>query len=128
VNLYALTAEYRHHIDRIGRSPFGVYVVAGGGWYYRYAKVDRNFFVPPQTVCDPIYSWWGFGCDTSGFVITETIAFKGSSAGGVNAGAGFTIRLSDNGWKFYIESKYHYAWNNRVPTTLVPVTFGFRFN
>ena len=59
---------------------------------------------------------------------TETIASRGVSAGGVNAGAGFTLRLTDGGWKFYVESKYHYAWSPHIPTTLVPVTIGFRFN
>jgi hypothetical protein len=39
-----------------------------------------------------------------------------------------TIRLSDTGWKFYVESRYHYAFTQRIATTLIPVTFGFRFN
>jgi hypothetical protein len=127
VNLYSITTEFRHHIDRIGGSPFGVYVIGGGGWYYRFATVDKNYVVAPGTPCLPIYFWWGYGCDTS-FTVTETILSKGNSAGGVNAGAGFTIRLSDSGWKFYVESRYNYAWSNRIPTTFVPVTFGFRFN
>ena len=127
VNLYTLTANYRYQIDSIKRSHFGVYAIAGGGWYYRYASVDKNYVVPPSTACDPIFEWWGYACD-SGFVYTATVAFKGSSAGGVNGGVGFTIRLSDSGWKLYMESRYHYAWNNRVPTTLIPVTFGLRFN
>ena len=37
-------------------------------------------------------------------------------------------RITDRGWKFYVESRYNYAWHNRIPTTFVPVTFGFRFN
>jgi hypothetical protein len=127
INLYSITTNYRHHIDSIGGSPFGAYVIAGGGWYYRYASIDKSYTVPPGTVCQPIYSWWGYGCDT-GYTVTDTIAAKGNSTGGINAGAGFTIRLSDTGWKFYVESRYHYAWSNRIPTTFVPVTFGFRFN
>jgi hypothetical protein len=128
VNLYSLTVNYRHKIDRIGHSPFGVYMIAGGGWYDRRASIDKNFVVPPSTVCAPIYGWWGYGCDTSGFVVTETIAQKATNAGGLNGGVGFTIRLSDSGWKFYTESRYHYAWNPGVPTTFIPVTFGIRFN
>jgi hypothetical protein len=126
INLYTITANYRPHIDKIGHSPFGVYAIAGGGWYYRYASIDKNYVVAPDTPCLPIYFWWGFGCDTG--IVTEQIAAKGNSAGGVNAGGGFTIRLADTGWKFYTESRYHYAWNNRFATTYVPVTFGFRFN
>jgi hypothetical protein len=128
VNLYTLTANYRHSVDRIGHSPFGVYVIAGGGWYYRYASVDKNYVVPPGTVCQPIWTWWGYGCDPDGFVYTATVAYRGLSAGGLNGGTGFTIRLSDSGWKFYTEARYHYAFHSFVPTTLIPVTFGIRFN
>jgi len=128
VNLYSITTNYRFSLNKLGGSPFGLYAIAGGGWYYRYASVDKNFFVPPSTVCQPIYFWWGFGCDTSGFVVTETIAAKGNSAGGVNGGVGLTVRISDSGWKFYVESRYNHAFNNRIPTVFVPVTFGFRFN
>jgi hypothetical protein len=128
VNLYTLTANYRYQLDSINRSHFGVYAIAGGGWYYRYTSVDKNFVVPPGTACDPIFTWWGYACDPAGFVYTATVAFKGNSAGGVNGGVGFTIRLSDSGWKLYMESRYHYAWNNRIPSTIVPVTFGLRFH
>jgi hypothetical protein len=61
-------------------------------------------------------------------VYSATVAYKGTSAAGLNAGAGFTIKLGAKGWKFYTESRYTYAWSNRIPTTLVPVTFGLRFN
>lgn len=126
VNLYSLTTNYRFHHDSLGGSLFGLYAIAGGGWYYRFASVDKNYVVPPGAECAPIWFWWGYGCD--GGIVTETIASRGNSAGGVNAGGGFTIRLSDKGWKFYVESRYNHAWNNRVPTVFVPVTFGFRFN
>jgi hypothetical protein len=128
MNLYTLTANYRLHLDSIGGTVFGAYAIGGGGWYYRYASVSKNYVVPPQTVCQPIYTWWGYGCDSSGFVYSATVAYKGTSAGGLNAGVGFTIKLGDKGWKFYTESRYTYAWSNRIPTTLVPVTFGLRYN
>jgi len=128
VNLYTLTGTYRYHVDSISGSPFGLYVIGGGGWYYRYASVDKNYIIPGGTVCDPYYDWWGYTCGPSNLLYTQTIAYKGTNAGGVNAGAGFTIRFSDSGWKFYVESRYHYAWSPRIPTTLIPVTFGIRFN
>jgi len=128
INLYTLTANYRHHIDSLRGSPFGVYVAAGGGWYYRHANIDKDYVVPPNTVCQPVYTYWGYACDPSGYVYTTTVASKGSSSGGVNAGVGFTIRFGDSPWKFYVESRYHYAWTERVPTVLLPVTLGIRFN
>lgn len=128
VNLYSLTANFRHQIDRINHSPFGVYAVAGGGWYYRYATVDKNFTVPPLTVCAPVYAWWGYSCDPNGYVYSQTVAYKGVSAPGLNGGVGFTISFADSGWKFYTEARYHYAFSNRIATTLIPITFGFRYN
>jgi hypothetical protein len=128
VNVFALTGNYRFHIDNIAESAFGVYIVGGGGWYFRHTSIDKNFLVPPATVCQPIYNWWGFACDSSGFVQSVTIASHGTSAGGLNAGAGFTVKVGDMGWKFFVESRYNYAWSAFIPTTLVPVSFGFRFN
>jgi len=127
INLYSLTANYRFQLDRLNRSRFGVYTIAGGGWYYRYSKIDKNYVVPPTTVCAPVYSYWGYACDTNDYVYSQTVAFKGRSAGGINAGLGFTIRISDSDWKIYFESRYHYAFHDNVPTTLLPVTFGIRF-
>jgi hypothetical protein len=128
VNLFSVTGNYRFHIDSLAHSPFGVYVIGGGGWYYRHTDINKNYVVPPVTVCQPIYNWWGFACDRSGFVQTTTIASHGTSAGGLDAGVGFTVKLPSPGWKFFIESRYNYAWSSFIPTTLVPVTFGFRFN
>src|SRR5438105_657980 len=45
-NLYSGTAEYRYKIDKVGGSLFGVYAIAGGGWYYRKMSVDKNYIVP----------------------------------------------------------------------------------
>lgn len=130
MNLYTLTGEYRYHLDSIGGSLFGAYLIGGGGWYYRRFTVSKNYLLPPLTPCLPIYFWWGYGC-SAGSVYTATIASNGVSAGGLNAGVGFTIKLGEKGWKFYTESRYTYAWSRglaRIPTTLIPVTFGIRFN
>ena len=66
--------------------------------------------------------------NVGGYVYSQTVAYKGASSGGLNAGVGFTIRLSDSGWKFYTEARYHYAFSTRIPTTFIPVTMGIRFN
>ena len=128
INLYALTANYRYQIDNINKSVFGVYFTGGGGWYYRYTNIDKNYVVPPLTVCQPIYTWYGYACDPGGYVYTQTVAYKGTSAGGLNGGSGFTIRLGESSWKFYMEARYIYAFHNKIPTALVPVTFGVRLN
>lgn len=128
VNLFALTGEYRFHIDGIGESPFGFYLLAGGGWYYRHTDIGRRFDVPPFTACQPIYNWWGIACTADGFVSSPDGRSNGSSAGGANGGVGFTVRFAHTGWKFFAESRYTYVWSTYIPTTFAPVTFGFRYN
>jgi Outer membrane protein beta-barrel domain len=127
VNLYTFTGNYRFHIDSIADSPFGFYLIAGGGLYYRRTSISKNYVLPPGTVCQPIYNWWGYACGNGGLVQSVTVS-RGNNAGGLNAGAGFTVRVGDPGWKFFVESRYHYAWSSYLPTTLVTVSLGFRFN
>jgi hypothetical protein len=123
-NLYALTANYVYHTER-GR--YGLYIVGGGGWYYRYGQL-KNATVAPGTVCQPVWDYWGYTC-VNGFVSTDNaLVSKGVSSGGVNAGAGVTIRLSEQGIKFYLEARYHYSpQGGRVSTQVVPVTMGIRW-
>lgn len=128
ISLYSLTVNFRHHIDSIHGSPLGVYGIVGGGWYYRYSAIDKNYTVPPGTACQPIYTWWGYGCDPNGYVYSQTVFARGTSAGGMNGGVGFTLRLADSGWKFYTEARYHYAFSARIASTVIPVTFGLRYN
>ena len=126
VNLFAITGNYQYSIDSVSASPFGAYLTIGGGWYDRQTSVHKNYSVPPATVCQPIYNWWGYGCD-AGFVSSAVLS-HGSDGGGVNAGVGFTIKVHDSGWKFFAEARYHYSWTRTYPTILVPVSIGFRFN
>lgn len=123
-NLYALTANYMYH--REGRR-YGFYVIGGGGWYYRYGQL-KNATVAPGTVCQPVWDWWGYSC-VNGFVSTNnTIVSKGLSSGGVNAGAGVTINLSQQHIKFFLESRYHYSpQGGKVATQIVPVIMGIRY-
>jgi hypothetical protein len=105
---------------------FGYYVIGGGGWYYRHAKL-QNYNPVSGTVCGTYWDWWGFAC-VGGYVPTDNVlATHGVSSGGVNAGVGFTIRVVDPGLKFYLEARYHYAPSNRISTQVIPVTFGVRW-
>ena len=125
-NLYSLTANYRHQFDRIGGSPFGVYLMGGGGWYERYISF-KEYALPPATPCVPYWYWYGYGC-AGGYVTSQTVAKKGVSSGGLNTGVGFTIRFADSNLRFFTEARYHYAFSERIPTVLMPVTFGIRYN
>jgi len=123
-NLYALTANYMYHRDG---QRYGYYVIGGGGWYYRHTALN-NYTVVPGTVCQPTWEWWGYTC-TAGLVSTSTtLATRGVSSGGMNAGLGITIALGDSGVKYYMEARYHYSpQGGRISTQAIPVTFGFRW-
>jgi hypothetical protein len=124
--IYSLGANYRFQIDRVGGSVLGVYFIGGGGWYYRFTNIDKNYVIPANTPCQPIYDWWGYTC-AGGIVATATVASKGVSAGGINVGGGFTVSFG-HGFKFFTEARYHYAWTGTIPSTFIPVTMGLRFN
>ena len=124
VNLYSISANYKFSGD-FGSPTFGYYLIAGGGWYYRHSSVSKSTFIPTNTVCQPIYGWYGYTC-TDGFVNTVGVA-SGTSSGGGNAGVGFTLRVKDTNWRFFLESRYVYAGSRFISTQIVPVTFGFRY-
>jgi hypothetical protein len=123
-NLYVVTANYMYH--REGNT-YGFYLIGGGGWYYRRLEL-QNYTVVPGTVCAPAWDWWGYSCQ-AGFVSnTNTLAVKGVSSGGADAGGGLTFKVTSSGIKLYMEARYHYSpQGGRVSTHIVPVMFGIRW-
>ena len=120
--LFALTGNYRLGLE--GRV-FGVYLIAGGGMYYRRSELSREVIVGNGIVCSPAWLWWGYTC-ASGLVSEDQTLFSvGSTALGANGGVGFTIKINKEGYKFYVESRYHYAPNKNISTQMIPITIGF---
>ena len=123
-NLFALTANYRFKLE--GRV-FGAYLIGGGGMYYRRASLSREVVVGTGTACGPTWEWWGYGCVSGNVTSDQTLISAGSTALGGNIGAGFTIRFHEEGYKFYVESRYHYAPTRNIPTRLLSITLGVRY-
>jgi hypothetical protein len=121
-NLFTLTANYRY---RLQGKTFGAYVIGGGGWYYRHASLSREVVVGEGVVCGPTWTYWGYGCVNGTVSQDQTLVSAGSTAFGANGGVGFTVRITEDGYKFYVEARYHYAPTKNVPTTLIPITLGF---
>jgi hypothetical protein len=116
----------------------GAYVIGGAGFYHKTA----NFTIPTiGQYCDPFY-----GCFT--YQANQTIDKYTSNAFGVNAGLGFTYKLSRfASTRFFVEGRYVYTFNserqfslgdangngfnvfpqNSAKTSYVPITFGLRF-
>jgi hypothetical protein len=124
VHLYALTGNYRYEVR--GRH-LGTYFLGGGGLYYRHTNISKEVVNGNNIACTPTVEWWGFEC-TSG-VVTEnqTVTSWSATAPGYNGGIGFTARVGDPPYRFYVESRYLYVPNSRINTQLINITFGFRY-
>jgi hypothetical protein len=116
----------------------GAYVIGGAGFYHKTA----NFTIPSiGEYCDPF-----FGCVT--YQANQTIDKYTSNAFGLNAGLGFTYKLSRfASTRFFVEGRYVYTFNsprefslgdvngngfnvfpqNSAKTSYIPITFGLRF-
>ena len=123
-NLFGVTMNYKFELR--GKL-LGGYLITGGGWYYRNASITQEIPTGTEISCQPVWLWWGYSC-SSGIVTTNlTVANSSSNAFGANAGIGFTIRVGEAPYRFYIESRYHYAPTKNISTQLVAFTFGFRY-
>jgi hypothetical protein len=123
-NLWALTANYKFELR--GRL-LGAYLIGGVGWYRRSTRLTKQIPAGSSITCDPSWLWWGYNC-SSGLVTTnQTVANSTSDALGGNGGVGFTIRVGEAPYRFYVESRYHYAPSKNISTQIVAFTVGFRY-
>jgi hypothetical protein len=122
--MFILTGNYRYELR--GKK-LGVYLIGGGGWYYRYSALNREITTSTGTTCEPSWLWWGFSCTSGTVTAGQTLKSSNSSAFGGNGGVGFTIRAGEAPYRVYFESRYHYAPNKDISTQLIVTTFGVRF-
>lgn len=123
-NLYALTGNYRYEM----RGPLlGTYFIGGGGWYFRKNWLSHDVIAGSDTVCTPAWLWWGFVCKSGTVAANQTLATSTTSAWGVNAGIGFTVRVGEAPYRLYTEARYHYAPTKGVSTQFVALTVGIRY-
>lgn len=123
-NLVVLTGNYRFELR--GKTT-GVYFIGGGGWYHRTANVSTHVATGKSISCTPTWEWWGFECQSGTVMSDQTLASSTSDALGVNGGIGFTFKVAEPRYRFYIEARYHYAPTKNVKTELIPITIGIRF-
>ncbi len=123
-NLVTLSGNYRLQFER---RVFGTYFIGGGGLYYRDTSLSRLVTVGSSVTCTPAWLWWGFSCSSGSVTANQTLRSASSTVFGGNAGVGFTIRIPDSRYSFYVESRYHYAPTKGMPTRLLPVAVGVRF-
>jgi hypothetical protein len=123
-NLFAITGNYRYELR--GKA-LGMYLIGGGGWYHRNGKVTQQVSIGAGVTCDPAWIWWGYSCKSGTVTTGVTPANYSSSALGVNGGIGFTVRVGEAPYRFYVESRYHYAPTKTINTQLMDITIGIRY-
>jgi len=123
-NLYVLTGNYRY--EWRGRV-FGAYLMGGAGLYYRTTNPSRLIVPGNDIPCATAWMWWGFSCSSVTVTPNQSLGSVGSNAFGGNGGIGFTVRVGEDPWRMYVESRYHYAPTKNVSTQLVTITVGIRY-
>lgn len=110
------------HIGKLG-----AYGIFGIGFY------DRTVSIPSRvlqagTQYEPAWKWWDIERGVSGNIITpQTMSSNSKVAGGFNYGGGLTSRLGSSRAKFYMEWRYHRAYQSDGKTIVMPVTIGLRW-
>ena len=123
-NLVTLTGNYRLKFE--GRV-YGAYFIGGGGLYYRNASLSQTIAVGDSVSCTPAWLWWGFSCTSGTVTANQNLRSSSSTVFGGNVGVGFTVRIPDSEYRFYVESRYHYAPTKGVHTQVMPISIGVRF-
>jgi hypothetical protein len=98
-------------------SPFGGYVLGGGGIYHRIVQLTTPS-VGYATVCDP---YW-FVCYPAAVPVDQIIGNRSENDFGINFGGGVTFGHFESA-KFYVEARYHYVWGKTInPTNIAGTT------
>jgi len=116
--------DYRFELR--GRT-LGAYFVGGGGLYYRHTDLSHKVTTGSSITCTPDWEWWGFTCANGTVTENQTVGSWSATAGGVDGGIGFTARVGEPPYRFYVESRYRYSPDSRVNLSLINVTFGIRY-
>jgi len=120
-------------LDGIATAPFhlgkwGAYGIFGVGFYRR--SVSKPAYpLGPGTDCQPAWIWWDITCTHNRpDPPSQTLGSNSKDAGGYNYGGGITRRLDRyHNAKFFIEYRYHKAYQSDVQTIVMPITAGVRW-
>ena len=118
-HVWAITADPRLQLPFSRLRP---YLVGGVGYYRRTVNFTQPA-VTSVTFFDPFFGYVFPGLVGTNQVL-KTITRNGI---GGSLGAGFGVKLGHMGTEFFTEARYHYADTGKIPTRMIPVTFGLRF-
>ena len=115
---------------------FSAYGIFGVGFYWRTVSVPTRFLAN-GTLYQPAWRWWDLPnvslipppvIQAPGPAFGDTMSSNTKIAGGFNFGGGITYPLNHlHNSKFYIEWRYHRAYQSDGQTIVMPVTLGLRW-
>jgi opacity protein-like surface antigen len=119
-HMWSITVNPKLRLNPNGK--FDPYVIGGVGYYRRTVQFTKPAIVD-VFIFDPFFGVFFENLVPANQVIGEITQ---DGVGG-SLGAGFDVGLGHTGLKFFSEARYHYADTGRIPTRMVPVTFGIRW-
>jgi hypothetical protein len=99
------------------------YAVGAIGWYRR----TLEFTQPTIGAVDIIDPWWGY-VGTAIVPANQVIGSVSQNAFGGSIGGGALVALGTGPADLFVEVRYHRANTSPASTSLVPITFGIRFD
>ncbi|MBI2816493.1 MAG: outer membrane beta-barrel protein [Acidobacteria bacterium] len=104
-------------------SRYDAYLIGGGGLYYR----NIDFTAPTVstfTAFDPFFGLFVPVAIPANEILRSHTVLKG----GLNIGGGIGVKVGDTRkGSVYVETRYHHMYTRPNATTVLPVTFGFRW-
>src|SRR5258708_5649835 len=119
VRVWGFTLDPVVHLTQEG--PVDFYVTGGGGIYHLTVEYTQPV-IAQGVFFDP---WFGFY--PVAFGANQVIGSFGQYKGGIDGGAGFSVKLGQSRVKAFAEARYHHIFTRNVATDLIPVSFGFRW-
>lgn len=121
IHTYSVTLQPMVHLKTGGR--WGFYLTGGGGYYRRTFELTAPS-LGQATIFDPFF---GFFYPVV-VPVTQVLSSRSQNKGGLNAGGGIEIRLSQGSrWRLFAEARYEYIYTSPLFTSFIPVTFGIRW-
>jgi hypothetical protein len=118
--VYAVTADPTLRIPL--RHGLSVYAMAGGGYIRRTVEFRQPTFAR-TIVFDPWWGYYGPALVPVDVVLGSTI----NNSGAFDTGAGINFPLPRTRLNGFVEARYFKGFTSNTDTTVVPITFGFRW-
>lgn len=100
------------------------YIVAGGGYFHRFGKLDNSTAIP-GSACSPFFTWWG-NCFNAHLPLKGNFLSTSLNHFGEDFGGGIARKVHNN-IEVYAEIRYFHGTGGGITTDFRPITAGIRW-